>query len=282
MNWINNINNALNFIENNLESDLSSEIIASKACSSEFHFLRSFSMLTGKTLGEYIKERRLTKAGKELATSDKKIIDIALNFAYQTPESFSKAFKRYHGITPSKARMNGHLLTVTPPLHIRVSLKGDSQMNYRIQEQNAFTVTGISREISIHNDDEQIKLFCDELWDDGTMQKMISLTGSRFDIKELSYDYNEEKGTYRLLFGIIQDSKNKGMYKESIEVQKCHWAIFSGEGSYESIAKTWKRIFEEWFPATGYEHAGLPQIESSSPISSEEHLEWNICIPIKK
>lgn len=283
MNWINNINTALKFIEENLESDLTNDDIASKACSSKFHFLRSFNMLTGKTLSEYIKERRLTKAGKELVTTNEKIIDIALRFAYQTPEAFSKAFKRYHGVTPSTARNNGNLLTVTPPLQINVSLKGDSKINYTIEKKEAFKITGISREISFENAEKEIRSFHKELLDNGSFDKMIELSSAIKNLRGVSYAYNYDEGNYRYLFGIHLTNESIDIFNEVVEIPESHWAIFKGQCHYNNyVEEAWKKIFEEWFPATGYSHASLPELESSWPTDEEGVLNWETSIPIIK
>ncbi|MCG8540912.1 MAG: AraC family transcriptional regulator, partial [Clostridia bacterium] len=91
MNWIANMNNALEYIENNIEKNIKSEEVAKIAYSSKFHFLRTFYMLTGMTLNEYIRQRKLSLAVKDVISSDSKIIDIAFKYGYETPEAFSKA-----------------------------------------------------------------------------------------------------------------------------------------------------------------------------------------------
>ena len=99
MDWINGIQQALNYIEEHICEDLDASMIAKQAFSSSFHFQRMFSLLCGMTLGEYIRARILSLAGRELAAQSCKIIDIALKYGYENPESFSRAFTRYHGIS---------------------------------------------------------------------------------------------------------------------------------------------------------------------------------------
>lgn len=104
MGWIDGLQRAIDYIEDNLTEELDYAEIARQAYSSSFHFQRVFGILCGYTLGEYIRNRRLTLAGSELASSDGKVIDVAVKYGYDSPESFSRAFSRFHGITPSQAR----------------------------------------------------------------------------------------------------------------------------------------------------------------------------------
>lgn len=282
MDWIQNINRALEFIEQNLNSNLTSEKIASVACSSEFHFMRAFSMLTGRSIGEYIKERRLTKAGRDIITTNKKIIDVALSYGYETPESFSKAFKRFHGIVPSKARKEGKTLKVAPPLQLQVTLKGDEPMHYKIEKKESFKITGIYKEISLTKAPQELPEFMKELWDNNSITELDKVSGP-LGIMGVSYAHQHNEDKYKYLVGVEYNSKNKNMYNEIINIPSSNWSIFTGEGKFpEAITIAWKRIFEEWFPATGYEHAGIPEIEFSCPTKNPGEIKWEIWIPIIK
>ena len=136
MDWITGIQNAINYIEDHLTEPIDYDRVARESFSSPFHFQRVFSILCGYTLGEYIRFRRLTLAGTELATTREKVIDVAYKYGYDNPESFAKAFQKFHGITPSQARGSGVMLKSFSRLSIKVSLEGGSIMNYRIEENN--------------------------------------------------------------------------------------------------------------------------------------------------
>ena len=148
MDWITGIQNAVNYIEDNITEKLDYEQIAKESFSSSFHFQRVFSILCGYTLGEYIRNRRLSLAGTELARGKEKVIDIAYKYGYDTPESFSKAFQKFHGVTPSQARGSGASLKSFSRLSIKISLEGGSIMNYRIEEKPAMLLTGYKRRFS--------------------------------------------------------------------------------------------------------------------------------------
>ena len=142
MDWIIGIQRAIDYIESHLDEDLDYEEIARKSYSSSFHFQRVFSILCGYTLGTYIRNRRLTLAGEALANGKSKVIDIALQYGYESPDSFAKAFQKFHGITPSMAREDGAKLRSFTRLSIKITLEGGSTMNYRMEEKEAFTLIG--------------------------------------------------------------------------------------------------------------------------------------------
>ena len=96
-------------------------------------------MLCGFTVSDYIRQRRLTLAGSELVSSDIKIIDIALKYGYESPDSFSKAFTRFHGVTPTAVRKEGAMIKSFAPLKISFTLKGGFTMDYKIVEKDGFT-----------------------------------------------------------------------------------------------------------------------------------------------
>lgn len=160
MDWIMGIQNAIDYIEAHMTEELDYEAIATESFSSSFHFQRMFSILCGYTLGEYIRNRRLTLAGAELATTKAKVIDIALKYGYDSPESFTKAFRTFHGIPPSQARRCGAMLKAFSRLSIKVTLEGGSVMHYKIEQKPAMTLTGykkrltgspMSRDLQDHN-----------------------------------------------------------------------------------------------------------------------------------
>lgn len=145
MNWITGIQRALDYIEEHLTQEIDYEVLAREACSSFYHFQRVFSLLCGYTLGEYIRLRRLTLAGAELAAGKIRVIDAALKYGYDSPDSFARAFTRFHGVTPSSAREEGVRLNTFTRLSIKLSLEGGCSMDYRIENHPGMTLTGCCR-----------------------------------------------------------------------------------------------------------------------------------------
>lgn len=145
MDWITGIQNAIDYIETHLTETIDYDIVAKQSFSSTYHFQRIFSILCGFTVGEYIRNRRLSLAGSELATSDIKVIDVAMKYGYESPDSFAKAFQKFHGVTPSSARMNGSKLRSFSRLILKISLEGGKLMNYRIEEKPEMILTGYKK-----------------------------------------------------------------------------------------------------------------------------------------
>ena len=145
MDWITGMQKAIDYIEANLTEEIDYEKVATESFSSSYHFQRVFSILCGYTLGEYIRLRRLSLAGAELANDKEKVIDIALKYGYDSPDSFAKAFQKFHGITPSQARADGSMLKSFSRLSIKISLEGGSIMNYRIETKPQFTLLGYKK-----------------------------------------------------------------------------------------------------------------------------------------
>ena len=163
MDWIKIIENALRYIEENLSGELTVGRIAEKVNISPFYFQKGFSMLCGYSVGEYIRMRRLSVAGSELVTSDNKVIDLALKYGYDSPDSFTKAFTRFHGSTPTDVRRKGALLKSFAPLHIKIILDGGNTMEYRVEEKPAFRVMGVSKMFSYETANADIPQYWDEI-----------------------------------------------------------------------------------------------------------------------
>ena len=145
MDWIIGLQKAIDYIEDNLTETIDYETVAAQSFSSSYHFQRVFSILCGFTVGEYIRNRRLSLAGTELAKSDAKVIDVALKYGYESPDSFAKAFRKFHGILPSQARNNGSMLKSYSRLVLKFSLEGGTIMNYRIETKPQMTLLGYKR-----------------------------------------------------------------------------------------------------------------------------------------
>lgn len=145
MDWIIGLQKAIDYIEDNLTETIEYEKVAAQSFSSTYHFQRVFSILCGFTIGEYIRNRRLSLAGTELATSDTKVIDVALKYGYESPDSFAKAFQKFHGILPSQAHNNGSKLKSFSRLVLKFSMEGGTIMNYRIETKPPMTLLGYKR-----------------------------------------------------------------------------------------------------------------------------------------
>ena len=256
MDWIKIIENALRYIEENLSGELTVDRIAEKVNISPFYFQKGFSMLCGYSVGEYIRMRRLSVAGSELVTSDNKVIDLALKYGYDSPDSFTKAFTRFHGSTPTDVRRKGALLKSFAPLHIKIILDGGNTMEYRVEEKPAFRVMGVSKIFSYETANADIPQYWDEIHVQAAVKPVEGMYGICFD---------EEMGGNRFRY-MIADGLEEGVAEEknleTYEVPRHTWAIFPCRGAMPlSLQEVNRRIFSEWLPASNYEIAEGYNIE---------------------
>jgi len=256
-----NMKNAIEYIEENLTGDLECSKVAQIALSSQYHFQRMFVFLVGIPLSEYIRRRRLTLAAFDLQNSDDRIVDIAVKYGYSSPDAFSRAFQAIHNITPSKAREKGALLKAYPHISFTLSLKGVLEMNYRIEEKGHFSVVGVKERFSYVDD---LGASVGSMWSNlpkETMQQISSLT----DVEPFGL-----VGAYSEMY----DDNTTDYYIGTITTKKCPdnlilleipahtWAVFEITGPLPTAMRdVWGRIFSEWFPTMGYEHAKAPEIE---------------------
>ena len=202
MEWLNRMTDAIDFIEEHLKEPIAMEDIARRAYASSFHFQRTFHVLTGVTVAEYMRKRRLTLAAQELCTSPTlKVVDVALKYGYESPESFTKAFRKVHGLTPSDARTLGVPLKAFPRLSFHLSLKGDQDMDYRIIHRDRFAVTGKRLRVSTQDGENfrRIPQFWETSYADGTVAALRALRpdGVLLGIC-LTNDHDHEEMTYAI------------------------------------------------------------------------------------
>ena len=179
MEMLHRMNDCIQYIEDNLEGEIEMEELARLSLNSKFHFQRLFSLVTGFTVAEYIRRRRLTLAAQELNHANVKVIDVAFRYGYETPESFSKAFRKAHGVSPSHVRESGTPLKAFPRISFQIQLKGEVEMNYRIVEKEAFQVIGKGKRVSTHNGQnlKEIPTFWDEVNTSGLDSEICEAAG---------------------------------------------------------------------------------------------------------
>ena len=177
MDWIEGFQESLDYIEENLSGELDIEEIAGRAALSPFYYQRIFGALCGLTVGDYIRARRMTLAAQELSGSGIRVIDVAVKYGYDSPDSFAKAFQRFHGITPSQAREPGANLRSFAPLHIKITLEGGSMMDYRIVEKASFTIMGVRRPFNCDTSYQEIPKFWKEWLAQGDKRPVMGTFG---------------------------------------------------------------------------------------------------------
>lgn len=284
MEWLECMNNAIEYIEAHLGEETDIKAAARAAASSPFHFQRMFHMLSGFTVADYIRRRRLTLGAQELAVKGCKVIDAALMYGYESPESFAKAFKKLHGITPAEARLPGAKLKAFPKLSFHISVKGDRDMDYSIVEKQGFEVAGVLRRISAKDGVNfmQVPAFWDECMKDGSYESICRMADGG-EMYGICLDFAEDQTQFGYMIAArAKGGAPKGFVKRGIPAAT--WAVFRAVGPVPfAVQDVTKRIFSEWFPSTGYEHDDAPELEvypMGNPGAAEYCTE--IWIPVKK
>ena len=276
MDWIKGIQRAIDYTEAHLTEEIDYDAVAKEAYSSAFHFQRVFSIMCGYTLGDYIRMRRLSLAADELRGSDEKVIDIALKYGYETPESFTKAFSRFHGVTPSQVR-DGAAGKVFLPLTIKLSVQGGSQMAVKIAPMFPFKVIGFQKIF----DNETAYAEIPKFWNE-TCEKYANRV----------YAGNAPSNPYEQAlvdncigeYGVCIDDIGGGKFRYLIagkytggavpdgmvvyEFPRNEWAVFDCIGpNPQTLQSVNTRIFSEWLP-------GNPDYE----LSGNATVEWYDCV----
>lgn len=276
MEWLTSIRAAINYIEKHLEDDISAQDVARQVFLSPFFLQRGFSLMTGYGIGEYIRNRRLHQAAIALQHSEEKVIDIALHYGYETPESFAKAFSRFHGATPTQVR-DGAPAKQFLPLTINISIQGGSHMDYKITTMFPFRFIGFQREFDNETAYAEIPAFWDEIcakyanhvyagnapanpYEKAIMDNCIGEYGVCID------DIGGGKFRYLIAGKFAGGEVPEGMVL--YEFPMGSWAVFNCIGPIPQALQTLNtKIFSEWLP-------GNPEYE----LCGNANVEWYDCI----
>ena len=267
MDWTTAIQRALDYIEGHLTEEIDYERVAKQACSSVFHFQRMFSMLCGFSLGDYIRMRRLSLAAEELYRTGNKVIDIALKYGYDTPESFSRAFMRFHGITPTEAKRGGNVKSFSR-LSVKLILSGGNTMDYRIETKGAFKIICKKKQVTKPQGDTataDISAFWEECRQSDTIQVLCQY--AKFDNFHgiLGICFSGELADSGFPYGIGAEYNDEPIQKDGfdiIEIPAYTYAVFQCKGKMpDAFIKTYRQICTEFFPQGNYEYGSGVELE---------------------
>ena len=276
MEWLTCIRSAIDYIERHLTDDLSAQEVADQVYLSPFFLQRGFSVMTGMGMSEYIRGRRLYLAACELQNSDDRVIDIALRYGYETPESFTKAFSRFHGATPSQVRA-GAPVTAFLPLTIDLSVQGGYQMDYKIAPMFPFKVIGFQKIFDMETSYREIPEYWDEIcekyaknvyagnapanpYEQALVDNCIGEYGVCID------DIGGGKFRYLIAGKYTGGDVPEGMVV--YEFPRGEWAVFNCIGpNPETLQRVNTQIFREWLP-------GNPEYE----LCGNATVEWYDCV----
>ncbi len=263
MEWIDRLNDAVDYIENNLTGEIDVAQAARAAACSVYHFQRIFPYVAGMTLGEYIRRRRLTLAAFELTAGTARIIDLAAKYGYDSPTAFSRAFQSVHGVSPTSARAEGVRLTAFPRIAFSISIKGEQAMNYRIDKREAFRIVGVGTKEPMTMEDcfEKVPQFWGRIHQEGWVPRMLPLMDGSGPMGVLGVSLCEN-GEFSGYVVAVASEKPCPEGMEEYIVPAGTWAVFDCVGPMPgAMQELEKRIVSEWLPTSGYEYAAAPDIE---------------------
>jgi AraC family transcriptional regulator len=284
MEWISKLNEALTYIEDNLDNEISYDKAAQIACCSTFHFQRMFSYIAEVPLSEYIRRRRITLAAFDLQCKDEKIIDIALKYGYESPTAFNRAFRNIHGISPSAARKQGTSLKAFPRISFKMIIKGEVEMNYKIEKKDSFKIVGVKEHYVMNIEEcfEKVPQFWQKTIHSGIIPEILAqINREPYGLLGVSTCMDGQDLDYYIAAATTKDTPEN---MEDYIVPEGTWAIFECVGAMPKAIQTLqKRIITEWLPTSGYEYANAPDIEVYFDGDQQsENYRCEVWLPIKK
>lgn len=296
MEWVTCIRKTIDYIEDNLENEIDIGKIAGKVFVSQYYLQKGFQIMTGYSVGEYIRFRRLYEAAKDISGTNEKVIDIALKYGYETPESFTKAFTRFHGATPAAVRRNPELIRSFLPFNIRIEITGGEKMDYTVSQMWGFKVIGFERIFTSEEAYTEIPKFWDEICEKYCNHTIYA--GLEPSCPEEQAIMDNCIGEYAVCIDDVGNGKFRyliaGKYTGGevpegmtlFEFPQGEWAKFNCTGPMpESLQKLNSRIFEEWLPGNPeYEMAGYYNIEWYSCDGNKTDSDYKsaIWVPVRR
>ncbi len=288
MDTLKQLNEAIRYIEDNIANDIDFGRVAQLAYCSEHHFRRMFSFLSGMTLSEYVRRRRLSQAAVELQHSDIKVIDVAIKYGYASADAFTRAFQALHGLTPTEARKEGAFLKVIPPIKFQLTIQGGIEMDYRIIEKGAFYIIGLKKRITLIYEgvnpeaSEMFKSLTEN--DIRNLKAMSDVEPQGLLSVSVNFSEGREEGAQLDQFvGVVTTQSHSNQWSV-LPVQASTWAVFTVRGEFPKVLQdTWARIYAEWFPISEYELNAGPEMlwteNKDMPLTDYHNEIW---IPVAK
>lgn len=272
MDWIKQLNQVMDYIDDNLQGEISYERIAEIACCSIYNFQRMFSYIAQTSLSEYIRSRRLTLAAFDMIKGNERIVDVSVKYGYDSQDAFSRAFRTFHGVLPSTVKKESVTVRSCPKLSFQIVVKGTDKMNYQIEHWPAFKVFGIANRIKTDKAFGLVPGIWERAWKDGTIQSFIKCFPDYRPAGFLGIAAGGEWGNSEEMDYILAvtshvdapDCKHvpapAGMKEYSYPAAT--WAIINADGALpNAVQEVYNKFYSEWLPSSGYKLSDLPVIE---------------------
>ncbi len=282
------LNQVIDYIEKNLAVGITLEEISEYAGVSDYHFRKIFYYLSGLTLSEYIKNRKLSEANKDLLNNER-VTDVAFKYGYESMDGFTRAFKSWNGFLPSEVAKIG-VSKSFPKLSFYIDVKGGESMDYKIVEMPSFKLAGVSKRVPMQF--EGVNNAIKELANNITQEQREAMHAIQniepYEVVNVSYEHEhnfmKDEGELTHLIGVLTTEENTSELLDVIEVSACTWAVFPNEGPFpETLQQTYAKTYSEWLPISDYEVVQLPGFSFTKMDEEKENYAYSeIWMPVRK
>ncbi|PID28737.1 MAG: AraC family transcriptional regulator [Candidatus Cloacimonadota bacterium] len=279
MNQLANFNRTLEYLEKCLDDKVDEKKVLSISGYSYPLFSKVFSIISGITLSDYLRSRKLTKAALDIANSNEKIIVIAMKYGYDSHNSFTTAFKNFHNVTPSEVR-KGYKYKIFSPVHFSLNIEGGNKMDVKIERKKEFAIAGIS--VDAKNSMDFPKLWQELMTSKGA--DFLSGIGDGQDYGACFNAKSERDFSYMAGFDVNNRELAISNGLEILEIPETDYAIIPLKGKVpDCIHKGWEYVMGTFFPENGLKHAGTPDLEvyGKGDMNSDEY-EMELWVPVEK
>lgn len=285
---IKNLNDVIDYIEDNLSNDIKIEDVASHIGESDYHFRKVFQYISGMPLSEYIKKRKLAKANQDLVTGHS-VTDTAFKYGYQSVDGFTRAFKSWSGYLPSEVYKKQTIISF-PKLSFYIDVRGGENMEVQMKKMPAFTIAGVSKRVPMQFEgvNSAIVELAENITEDqrNEMHRLKNIEPAQ--VINASYDADEkflkDEGELAHVIGVPTTEKDISPILDTVNVDACTWAVFPNEGEFpETLQNTMARTYSEWLPSSNYELVDTPSFSFTIMDSEKENYAYSeIWIPVKE
>lgn len=282
------LNQVINYIEKNLTAGITLEEISEYAGVSDYHFRKIFYYLSGLTLSEYIKNRKLSEANKDLLNNER-VTDVAFKYGYESMDGFTRAFKSWSGFLPSEVAKTG-VSKSFPKLSFYIDVKGGESMDYKIVEMPSFKFAGVSKRVPMQFEgvNNAIKELANSITQEQREAMYTIQNIEPYEVVNVSYEHEhnfmKDEGELTHLIGVLTTEENTSELLDVIEVSACTWAVFPNEGPFpETLQQTYAKTYSEWLPVSNYEVVQLPGFSFTKMDEEKENYAYSeIWMPVRK
>lgn len=282
------MNEALVYIESHLNDRIDYTKIERITGTSIYHFRRIFSFLSGMSLGEYIRNRKLSNATFDLQDEGMTVTETAFKYGYESVDGFSRAFKEWSGISPSEVKKK-NMLKAFPKLTLQLTIQGGIDMDYRIDNKEAFKIVGMKGRIPIQfeGESQEIIKLAQSITSEQKEKMHTYMDMEPNKIVNASYHFDdgrmEEKGSLDHMIGVLTTKESDFESFDVVEIPSLTWAIFSSKGEFPKVMQeTWGKIASEWLPSSDYELVEAPEISITGDLADRNNVYSEIWIAVKR